>query len=246
VLFNFLNSKVRITRKYSQQNTNNMKIKTLLSSTLLLSSLICQAQLGGLPKAPASPAAAAPATTSTQEATPKAQTDSTQTPEALLDKAVAAESKGDKAATASALKAGTAALEKEAKNNKGSLKDKLLGQVSTLSALIPLAESGMLGGGILPKAAGIAKLLVAHQRIEGLMGGASMLGSVGAITSNLGILKSGLSVLSPATQSSGNSLIGTAMSGLGKLSGGGPAANAMVPTVKGQLGSVLDLVKGGL
>jgi hypothetical protein len=219
-----------------------MKVSHLLLGFCLLASTFCQAQLGGLPKVPS---ATTPVAAPTQDPV-KPNIDSTKTPEALLDKAVAANNAGDKAATVEALKSGTAALETEAKSNKGSLKDKLLSQVSNLSALIPLAESGMLGGGILPKAAGIAKLLMAHQRIEGLLGGASLLSNVGAITSNLGVLKSGLSVLSPATQSSGNSLIGTALSGLGKLSGGGTAANALVPSVKGQLGSVLDLVKGGL
>jgi hypothetical protein len=215
-----------------------MKLTNLFLSACLLSCTFCQAQLGGMPKVTPVPAA-------TSEPA-KTTIDSTKTPEALLDKAVAASDKGDKAATVEALKTGTTALETEAKSNKGSLKDKLLSQVGSLQALIPLAESGMLGGGVLPKAAGLAKLLLAHQRIEALMGAASMLTNVGAITSNLGILKSGLSVLSPATQSSGNSLISTAMSGLSKLSGGGPAANALVPSVKGQLGSVLDLVKGGL
>jgi hypothetical protein len=217
-----------------------MKLTNFFLSICLLASTFCQAQLGGIPKV-------TPVQTPVATSEPaKTNIDSTKTPEALLDKAVLANDKGDKAATVEALKSGTAALETEAKSNKGSLKDKLLSQVGSLQALIPLAESGMLGGGVLPKVAGIAKLLMAHQRIEGLMGAASMLSNVGAITSNLGILKSGLSVLSPATQSSGNSLISTAMSGLSKLSGGGPAANALVPSVKGQLGSVLDLVKGGL
>lgn len=216
-----------------------------MRSTLLLISLgfcatsICQAQLGGI-KIPTKP------TASTVQAPAQNAIDSTKTPEALLDKAVLANDKGDKSATVAALKSGTAALETEAKSNTGSLKDKLLGQVSTLKNLIPLAESGMLGSGVLQKAAGVAKLLIAHQRIEGLIAGASMLSNVGALTSNLGILKTGLSLLSPASQSSGGSLISTAMAGLGKLSQGGFAASALAPTVKGQLGSVLDMVKKGL
>ncbi len=220
-----------------------MKVKHFLVGLFFAASTLFQAQIGGL-KVPAS-TTVTPAPAPTQEPA-KPAIDSTKTPEALLYKAVAAEAKGDKAGTVTALKSGTAALETEAKSNKGSLKDKLMSQVGSLQALIPLAESGVLGGGILPKAAGVAKLLVAHQRIEGLMAGASMLGNVGAITNNLGILKTGLAVLSPSTQSSGNALIGTALSGLGKLSQGGPAANALVPTVKGQLGSVLDMVKGGI
>ena len=216
-----------------------MKSTLLLISLIFSATSICQAQLGGvkMPNRPSSSTVQEPAQTAI---------DSTKTPEDLLDKAVLANDKGDKAATVEALKSGTAALETEAKGNTGSLKDKLLGQVSTLKNLIPLAESGMLGSGILPKVAGIAKLLVAHQRIEGIIGGASMLSNVGALTSNLGMLKTGLSFLSPASQGSGGSLISTAMSGLGKLSQGGPAASALAPTVKGQLGSVLDMVKGGL
>jgi hypothetical protein len=203
-----------------------MKSKYFLIGLFLTVTSICQAQLGGV-KMPSKP------TASTVQEPTQTAIDSTKTPEALLDKAVLANDKGDKAATV-------------AKGNTGSLKDKLLGQVSTLKNLIPLAESGMLGSGILPKAAGVAKLLMAHQRIEGIIGGASMLSNVGALTSNLGMLKTGMSLLSPASQSSGGSLISTAMSGLGKLSQGGPAASALAPTVKGQLGSVLDMVKGGL
>ncbi len=217
-----------------------MKSKLFLMSLLFSVTTICQAQLGGVKMPSTTPMA----TTATEPA--KTAIDSTKTPEALLDKAVLANDKGDKAATVEALKSGTAAMETEAKGNTGSLKDKLMGQVSTLKNLIPLAETGVLGSGILPKAAGVAKLLMAHQRIEGIIGGASMLSNVGALTSNLGMLKTGLSFLSPASQSSGGSLISTAMSGLGKLSQGGPAASALAPTVKGQLGSVLDMVKGGL
>jgi hypothetical protein len=216
-----------------------MKSTYFLIGLLLTATSICQAQLGGV-KMPSKP------TASTVQEPAQTAIDSTKTPEALLDKAVLANDKGDKAATVETLKLGTAALETEAKGNSGSLKDKLLGQVSTLKTLIPLAESGMLGSGILPKAAGVAKLLMAHQRIEGIIGGASMLSNVGVLTSNLGMLKTGMSLLSPASQSSGGSLISTAMSGLGKLSQGGPAASALAPTVKGQLGSVLDMVKGGL
>jgi hypothetical protein len=217
-----------------------MKNLFLLVGLFFSVSTLCHAQLGSLPKVTGVTSSSATKTTV------NAVIDSTKTPEALLDKAVLANSQGDKAATIEALKAGTAAVETEAKSNTGSLKDKLLGQVSNLKALIPLAESGVLGGGVLQKAAGVAKLLVAHQRIEALLAGASLIPNVGAITNNLGILKSGLSVLSPATQTSGNSLISTALSGLGKLSQDGPAVNALIPSVKGQLGSVLDLVKGGL
>jgi hypothetical protein len=173
--------------------------------------------------------------------------DTTATPEYLLDKAVIAEESGDKVAAFTALKAGTAALETEAKENKGSLKDKLLGQVGNLQALMPLLQGGGLGKGILSKAVSLAKLMIAHQRIEKMLGGGSIMGSLGGITKNMGLLKKGMSALSPATQSSANPLIDNALSGLGKLSKGGPAAaNALMPTVKNQLGSVLDMVKGGL
>ncbi len=173
-------------------------------------------------------------------------TDSTTTPEYLLDKAVIAEESGDKTAAFTALKAGTDALETEAKENKGSLKDKLMGQVGNLKTLLPLLQGGGAGKGILAKAVSLAKLMIAHQRIEKMLGGNSIMGSVGGITKNMGLLKKGLSALSPATQSSANPLIDNALSGLGKLSKGGPAANALMPTVKNQLGGVLDMVKGGL
>jgi hypothetical protein len=175
-----------------------------------------------------------------------APADSTTTPEYLLDKAVAAEESGNSEMAFQSLKAGTAALETEAKSNKGSLKDKLLGQVGNLQTLLPLIQGGKAGKGILSKAVGLVKLMMAHQRIESMLGGNSIMGNVGGITKNLGLLKTGLSVLSPSVQSSATPLIGNALSGLGKLSKGGPAANALMPSVKGQLGSLLDVVKGGL
>ncbi|MBC8153873.1 MAG: hypothetical protein H7Z72_13270 [Bacteroidetes bacterium] len=170
----------------------------------------------------------------------------TDTTVALLDKAVTAQTAGDKAATAQALQASTNALEAEAKASSGGFKDKLLGQAGSLKKLIPLATSGMLGGGILQKAVGLAKMAFAGNKIEQLMGGASLLSNVGGLTSNLGILKSALPALGGGAASSGGSLITGALGGLSKLSGGGAAATVAEPAVRSQLNSVLSFVKGAI
>jgi hypothetical protein len=163
---------------------------------------------------------------------------------ALLDKAVAANTSGDKAGTVKALQAGTTALETEAKSTTSSLKDKLLAQVANLKKLLPLAQSGLLKGDILTKAVSLAKTALGANQIEKLMGGGNLISKVTGLTSNLNLVKTGLSALGGSSASTGNSLITTALGGLSKLSKGGVVAKAAEPAVKGQLDSVLGFVKG--
>ncbi|RRA99146.1 hypothetical protein [Larkinella rosea] len=163
---------------------------------------------------------------------------------ALLDKAVTAYAKGAKAETVQALQAGTAALETEAKSSTGSFKDKLLAQVANLKKLLPLAQSGLLKGDVLQKAVSLAKTALGAGQIEKLMGGGNLVSKVAGLTSNLNLVKTGLSVLGGSNASTGNSLVTTALGGLSKLSKGGVVAKAAEPAVKGQLDSVLGFVKG--
>jgi hypothetical protein len=165
---------------------------------------------------------------------------------ALLDKAVAANTSGDTAGTVKALQAGTTALETEAKSTTSSLKDKLLAQVANLKKLLPLAQSGLLKGDILTKAVSLAKTALGANQIEKLMGGGNLISKVTGLTSNLNLVKTGLSALGGSSASTGNSLITTALGGLSKLSKGGVVAKAAEPAVKGQLDSVLGFVKGFL
>ncbi|RAK02026.1 hypothetical protein LX87_00140 [Larkinella arboricola] len=171
----------------------------------------------------------------------QANTDSTV---ALLDKAVAANAKGDKAGTVQALQASTTALEAEAKSSTGSLKDKLVGQVSNLKKLIPLAQAGLLKGNMLQKAVSLAKTALGANQIEKLIGSGNLISKVSGLTKNLNLVKTGLSVVGGSTASSGNSLINTALGSLSKLGKGGAVAKAAEPAVKSQLNSVLGLVKG--
>ena len=214
------------------------KSKSILLAVFMLITTVCFAQLPkAMPKMPTN-----------TEATPmaKSTTDSVVTTDStamMLDKAVSANTSGDKAATVTALKASTASLEKTASTSKGDFKDKLMGQVGNLKKLIPLAESGMLGGGILQKAAGLAKMAIGANQINSLMGGGSLLGSASALTGGLGLLKSGLPSLSGASASTGGSLISSAMSAVGSLGSGGAAAE---PAAKSALGGVLNFAKGVL
>ena len=134
-------------------------------------------------------------------------------------------------------------LEKTAAASKGDFKDKLMGQVGNLKKLIPLAESGMLGGGVIKKAAGLVKMAIGANQINSLLGGGNLLGSASALTGGLGLLESGLPALGEISASSGGSLISSAMSAVGSLKTGGAAAE---PAAKGALSGVLNFANGVL
>jgi hypothetical protein len=172
--------------------------------------------------------------------------DETQEAEVLLDKAVEAEAAGNQEALLSSLTAGTAALEKEASTDKGSFKDKLLSQVGTLQKFAPMVKSGLLKGDMLKKVINTVKMLLAAKRIESALGGSNLLGNVGGLTKNLGLMKAGLPALGGDSQDKLGGLLNTAMSSVGSLSKGGMAAKAAEPAVKKQLGGILDFVKGAI
>lgn len=167
-------------------------------------------------------------------------------PDAQLDKAVEALNKGDKAASAQALQTGIAGLEAEVQQKPTSFKDKVLAQVGKLKTLLPLITGGGLGGNVLQKAVGLTKLASNANRLEGLLSAGSLIGNAGKLTNGLSGLGSAMSVLGGGTQSTGKSLISTAIAGVGKLSGGGAVAKAAEPAVKSQISSVLNFVKGAL
>ncbi len=171
-----------------------------------------------------------------------------ETPEAeiLLDKAVEAEAAGNQEALLSSLNAGTAALEKEANADKGSFKDKLLSQVGALQKFAPMVKSGLLKGDMLKKVINTVKMLLAAKRIESALGGSNLLGNVGGLTKNLGLMKAGLPALGGDSQDKLGGLLNTAMSSVGNLSKGGMTAKAAEPAVKKQLGGILDFVKGAI
>lgn len=171
-----------------------------------------------------------------------------ETPEAevLLDKAAEAEAAGNQDALLSSLQAGTSALEKEASADKGSFKDKLLSQVGVLQKFAPMVKSGLLKGDMLKKVINTVKMLLAAKRIESALGGSNLLGSVSGLTKNLGLMKTGMSVLGGDSQDKLGGLLSSAMSGIGNLSKGGMAAKAAEPAVKKQLGGILDFVKGAI
>jgi hypothetical protein len=188
------------------------------------------------------PAAVAPVTSATESAPATATTvQATDSTVALLDKAVSASSGNDKAATVQALQSSTEALEKEAATGSGEFKEKLMGQAGNLKKLIPMAKTGMLSGGALQKVVGMVKMALGANRLSSLLGGSSLLGKASALTSNLNLLKGGLSVLGGASQAGGSSLISGALASVAKLDTGGAAAE---PAVRNQLGGVLNFAKG--
>jgi hypothetical protein len=248
-----------------------MKMKNLvLSLTLTTLSGLAMAQVPAMPSTPAMPAephtmpATAPATPEPHAmtiptapdmlvtASPSAAADTSKAApvsDALadnhFDKAVSAVGKGDKATAISELKIGIANLKDEVSKNPGSLKDKILGQSSALEKMLPMLQTGSLKGGVLAKVAGLAKLGLLHQRVEGLLGGSGSLTSkLGPLTNNLKGLGGAMSVLG-AAGGGGSTLLSGALSGLSKLGQGGPVA-AAEPAVKGQISKLLDFVKGGI
>ncbi len=181
-----------------------------------------------------------------ENAFPIIQQDSTQDAEVLLDKAIVAQEAGNVEISMQSLTAGTAALEKEASADKGSFKDKLLSQVGTLQKFAPMLKSGLLKGDVFKKAVNMIKMLLAAKRMESMLGGSSLLGNVGGLTKNLGLMKVGMSALGGESQDKLGGLLSSAMSGVGNLSKGGMTAKAAEPAVKKQLGGILDFVKGAI
>lgn len=168
--------------------------------------------------------------------------------ESLLDKAVSLTQKGDKAGTADALTQGVSALEKEAKSSDGSLKDKLLGKAGDLKSMIPLASSGKLSGGALGKVVNAVKMLIGANRISGLLGKgeSGLLGNAAGLTSSLGLIKAGSSILGGSNQTKLNGLLGEATKTVSGLDKKGPAAKLAAAASSKQLGSIVSLVGSAL
>lgn len=168
--------------------------------------------------------------------------------ESLLDKAVSLTQKGDKAGTADALTQGVSALEKEAKTSDGSLKDKLLGKAGDLKSMIPLASSGKLSGGALGKVVNAVKMLIGANRISGLLGKgeSGLLGNAAGLTSSLGLIKAGSSILGGSNETKLNGLLGEATKTVSGLDKKGPAAKLAAAASSKQLGSIVSLVSSAL
>ena len=163
-----------------------------------------------------------------------------------LDNAVAALGKGDKSATTQELQAGIAGMESAAQTKPTSFKDKLLSQASKLKALLPLIPTGALGNGVLGKAVSLAKLAAGGNQLEGILAAGSLLGKGSQLTSGLTGIGSALSGLGGGTQSSGKSLVSSALAAVGKLNQGGVVAQAAEPVAKTEISSLLNFVKGAL
>lgn len=161
--------------------------------------------------------------------------------EILLDRALNLSTANDHTATAMALSKSVEAIEKSSENTSGEFKDKLLGQVGNLKKLIPLAKTGGLQGGVLQKAIALVKMALGANQLSSILGGKSLLGKTAGLTSNLGLMKSGLSLLGGPSATSGGSLISGAMSSINLLKTGGAAAE---PKVRDSLGGVLNFAKG--
>lgn len=173
-----------------------------------------------------------------------AQTDSL---EIMLDNVVAMSEKGDTKAAEIAMMSSTSKIEKEANESKGDFKDKLLGSVGGLKAMLPMVMAG--GGKVagLQKAISMIKLLMGANRLSSMLGGGgSLLGQAAGLKSNLGLLKMGMGALSGGSSDQMGSLLSAAMGSVTQLEKGGMGAKTAEPALKKQLGSVLEMVKKGI
>jgi len=164
--------------------------------------------------------------------------------EGLLDKAVSLSETGDSTAAAAALTEGSVALESEAKASSGSLKDKLLSKAGDLKSLIPLASGGKLQSGVLGKAVSAVKMLIGANRISSLLGkgDSGLLGNASSLTSNLGLIKAGSSILASDSQNALGGLIGEATKSVSALNKKGVAGKLAATASSKSLGSIVSLV----
>jgi len=163
--------------------------------------------------------------------------------EMMLDNVLSLSAEKDNAATAMALSKTVESIEKTSESSSGEFKDKLMGQVGNLKKMIPLVSSGSVKGGVLQKAVAMVKMALGANKLSSLLGGKSLVGQTSALTGNLGMMKSALSLMGGSSAASGGSLISTAMSSVNLLKTGGSAAE---PKVRDSLGGVLNFAKGML
>ncbi|CAG5000659.1 hypothetical protein DYBT9275_02507 [Dyadobacter sp. CECT 9275] len=164
--------------------------------------------------------------------------------ETLLDQAVSLSKNGDEAEAAKALAEGTTALENEAKSSGGDLKDKILSKVGNLKSLTPLASSGKLQTGVLAKAVSAVKMLLGANRISTLLGKgeSGLLGKASSVTSSLGLIKAGTSILGSDSQNQLNGLISEATKSASGLDKKGTVGKLAAAASSKQLGSIVKLV----
>lgn len=167
--------------------------------------------------------------------------------EGLLDSALSMQQKGDNDGLSNALSGISTGLEKEANENGGDFKDKMLSQVGGIKKLIPLASKGMVKQDPLQKLVSTVKLLLGANRLSNMLGGGgSLIGKAAGLKSSLGLLSAGSSVLGGGQADKLGGLISGAMGNVNKLEGNSMAAKAAEPALKNQLGGILGMVKGAL
>ncbi len=164
----------------------------------------------------------------------------------LFDKAMSLQDKGDNKAFGDALSVATGALETEAKASKTDFGSKMLGQVSVLNKMLPLAGKGMVKAGPLQKVVNTVKMLIGANKISSMLGGgSSLIGQAAGLKSNLGLMKIGMSALGGGSkQDELGSMIGSAMGNVDLLGKGGLVAQKAEPALKTQLGGIMNLAKG--
>lgn len=169
--------------------------------------------------------------------------------EGILDKVVSLTGKKNETAQiATLLGTGVSMLEKEANSGNADIKNKLLGQVGGLKALIPSALSGKLDLGSLNKIVNTVKMLVAANRLKAMLGGgkSGLLGNGAAITKNLNLLQAGSAILGGSTQNQFAKLLGSTTKSVGKLDKSGLFGKLAASATNKKLGKLVNLVTAAI
>lgn len=136
-------------------------------------------------------------------------------------------------------------LKDEAKSTDNNFSSKLLGQASALGGLIPSIKKGNADMNLVQKVISTIKTLVAAQRLKSLLGGGSLLGKSSQVSSNVGVLQSGLGMLgSGSTVDKLSKTLGAVSKKSGKLEKTGMFANLAQKAVGKKLGTSLNLLNG--
>lgn len=168
--------------------------------------------------------------------------------EGILDNVISMSESNNGSQMASLLSQGVSMIEKEANTGNPAIKDKLLGQVSNLKGLIPLATSGKLNVGNLTKIVNTVKMLVAANRLKNMIGGgkSSLLGKGSDITNSLNLLQGASSVLGSGLSDQFSKLLGSTTKSVGKLDKKGLFGNLAAGATEKKLGKLVNLVSGAL
>ncbi|MGR3810416.1 hypothetical protein [Jiulongibacter sp. NS-SX5] len=161
-----------------------------------------------------------------------------------LDSAVSLFKEGKEGKAAGILSNAVGGLTKVANQSNSEFAPKILTQASALSGMLPSIRSGNINLGSLQKIVNTVKTLIAANRLRGMLNQGSLLGKGSELSSNVGILQSGLGMLGGGQSSKLDKMLGMVSKKSSKLDGGGLFKNMASKAVSKKLNSSLGLING--